>query len=393
MDWLFAALASEHRNVAERAVAKTDRSNRQEVMLICLPVTKTTKRIAVVAGDGIGKEVIPAALEVIRAATAASGESGIQFTEFDWSADRYLKDGTTIPDGDAGFAMLSRDFDAIFVGALGDPRVPSNLHAKEILLGMRFKMDLYANVRPVKLLDESLCPLKGVKPEDVDFVVIRENTEGPYVDAGGVLKQGTADEVATQEDVNTRKGVERVIRFAFDYAKQHRRKKVLMCDKSNVMTFAGGLWQRVFKLVAAEYSGIATAHMYVDALCMHMVRDPRQFDVIVTNNMFGDIITDLAAALQGGLGMAASGNIHPGRTSMFEPVHGSAPPFAGKNIANPIGAILTAALMLEHLGLASSGARINAAVLAAVQQKMTTQDIGGKLGTKECAAWIAKRVS
>ena len=285
--------------------------------------------------------------------------------------------------------MLARDFDAIFVGALGDPRVPTNIHAKEILLGMRFKMDLYANVRPVKLLDEALCPLKGVKPEHVDFVVIRENTEGPYVDAGGVLKQGTADEIATQEDFNTRKGVERVIRFAFELARKQGRKKVLMSDKSNVMTFAGGLWQRVFKIVAAEYPEIQTQHMYVDALCMHMARDPKQFDVIVTNNMFGDIITDLAAALQGGLGMAASGNIHPGKTSMFEPVHGSAPPFAGKNIANPIGAISTAAMMLEHLGFAQESERINKAVLAAVQQKKTTSDIGGSLGTKEAAEWIA----
>src|SRR5437660_263656 len=294
------------------------------------------KRIAVVAGDGIGKEVIPAALKVVQATGAP-----VEFTHFDWSADRYLKDGVTVPPD--AFAMLARDFDAIFVGALGDPRVPSNIHAKEILLGMRFKMDLYANVRPVKLLDESLCPLKGVKPQDVDFVIIRENTEGAYVDAGGVLKMGTPDEVATQEDVNTRKGVERIIRYAFEYARRHRRKKVLMCDKSNVMTFAGGLWQRAFKSVAAEYADIATSHMYVDALCMHMVRDPRQFDVIVTNNMFGDIITDLAAALQGGLGMAASGKIHPGKTSMFEHVHGSAAPFAGKNIANPMSAILTAA--------------------------------------------------
>src|SRR5215813_7350764 len=290
------------------------------------------KRIAVVPGDGIGKEVIPNALDVLRASGAA-----LEFTHFDWGADRYLLDGTTMPEG--GFEILARDFDAIFVGALGDPRVPSNIHAKEILLGMRFKMDLYANVRPVKLLHESLCPLKGVKPEHVDFVVVRENTEGPYVDAGGVFKQGTADEIATQEDVNTRKGVERAIRYAFELARRQDRKKVLMSDKSNVMTFAGGLWQRVFKLVAAEYSDLQSQHMYVDALCMHMARDPRQFDVIVTNNMFGDIITDLAAALQGGLGMAASGNIHPGRTSMFEPVHGSAPPFAGKNIANPIGAI------------------------------------------------------
>jgi 3-isopropylmalate dehydrogenase len=345
------------------------------------------KRIAVVPGDGIGKEVIPAALNVIRATGAAVD---IEFTEFDWSADRYLKDGTTIPAD--GFAILERDFDAIFVGALGDPRVPTNIHAKDILLGMRFKMDLYANVRPVKLLDESLCPLKNVKPADVDFTVIRENTEGPYVDAGGVLKQGTTDEIATQEDFNTRKGVERVIRFAFEYAKANGRKKVLMSDKSNVMTFAGGLWQRVFKIVAAEYPGIQTQHMYVDALCMHMVRDPKQFDVIVTNNMFGDIITDLAAALQGGLGMAASGNIHPGKTSMFEPVHGSAPPFAGKNIANPIGAISTAAMMLEHLGFGADAAKINVAVLAAVQQKKTTTDVGGSLGTNECAGWIAEHV-
>src|SRR5438128_4960264 len=328
------------------------------------------KKIAVIPGDGIGKEVIPVAVKVVEATGAA-----VEFTEFDWSADRYLKDGTTVPAD--GFAMLERDFDAIFVGALGDPRVPSNIHAKEILLGMRFKMDLYANVRPVKLLDESLCPLKNVKPEHVDFVVVRENTEGPYVDAGGVLKQGTSDEIATQEDFNTRKGVERVIRFAFELARRQRRKKVLMTDKSNVMTFAGGLWQRVFKEVAAGYSDIQSSHMYVDALCMHMVRDPKQFDVIVTNNMFGDIITDLAAALQGGLGMAASGNIYPGRISLFEPVHGSAPPFAGKNIANPIGAILTSAMMLEHLGFTKEAGRINHAVLEAVRQKKTTQDIGG----------------
>ena len=344
------------------------------------------KKIAVIPGDGIGKEVIPAAVKVLEATGAA-----VEFTEFDWSADRYLKDGTTVPAD--GFAMLERDFDAIFVGALGDPRVPSNIHAKEILLGMRFKMDLYANVRPVKLLDESLCPLKNVKPEHVDFVVVRENTEGPYMDAGGVLKQGTPDEIATQEDFNTRKGVERVIRFAFELARKQGRKKVLMTDKSTVMTFAGGLWQRTFREVAAQYSDLQSSHMYVDALCMHMVRDPRQFDVIVTNNMFGDIITDLAAALQGGLGMAASGNIHPGKTSMFEPVHGSAPPFAGKNIANPIGAISTAAMMLDHLGLAKEAGRINHAVLEAVRQKKTTQDIGGSLGTRESAKWIVNFLS
>jgi len=276
--------------------------------------------------------------------------------------------------------------------------VRSNVHAKEILLGMRFQMDLYANVRPVRLLDAALCPLKGMEPKDVDFVVIRENTEGVYTDAGGVFKRGTPDEIAVQEDINTRKGVERILRYAFEYVERHpkqdgsSRRSVLMCDKSNAMTHAGGLWQRVFKEVSGEYPQIKAEHMYVDALCLQMVRDPRQFDVIVTNNMFGDIITDLAAGLQGGLGMAASGNIHPGKTSMFEPVHGSAPPIAGKNIANPFGAILTAAMMLNHLGMTGEAERIEVAVLDAVRQKKTTQDIGGSLGTKEAGEWIVQRV-
>ena len=344
-----------------------------------------------IPGDGIGQEVIPQAVKVIQAAGA-----NLELTEFDWSADRYLRDGTTVPAD--GFPMLARDFDAILVGAFGDPRVKTNIHAKEILLGMRFKMDLYANVRPVRLLDASLCPLKGMEPKDVDFVVLRENTEGVYTDAGGVFKQGTPDEIATQEDINTRKGVERIIRYAFQYCEEHTkldgspRKTVLMCDKSNAMTHAGGLWQRVFKEVSSEYPRITAQHMYVDALCMQMVRDPRQFDVIVTNNMFGDIITDLAAGLQGGLGMAASGNIHPGKTSMFEPVHGSAPPIAGKNLANPFGAILTAAMMLRHLGMEKEAGKIETAALAAVREKKTTQDIGGSLGTREAGEWVAEKV-
>jgi 3-isopropylmalate dehydrogenase len=349
------------------------------------------KRIAIIPGDGIGREVISEAVKVITASGAP-----VELTHFDWSAERYLADGVTVPPD--GFAMLGREFDAILVGAFGDPRVPSNIHAKEILLGMRFKMDLYANVRPVRLLDSGLCPLKGIEPKDIDFVVIRENTEGVYVDAGGFFKQGTADEVAIQEDINTRKGVERVVRYAFEYCERQQkqdgspRKRVLMCDKSNAMTYAGGLWQRVFKEVSREYPQITPENMYVDALCMQIVRDPRQFDVIVTNNMFGDIITDLAAGLQGGLGMAASGNIHPGKTSMFEPVHGSAPPIAGKNVANPYGAILTAAMMLGHLGMATEAAKIEAAVLEAVRQKKTTQDIGGELGTREAGEWVAGRV-
>jgi len=348
------------------------------------------KRIAVIRGDGIGKEVIPQAVNVIQATGAA-----VELTEFDWGADRYLRDRTTVPAD--GFSMLDRDFDAILVGAFGDPRVPTNVHAKQILLGMRFRMDLYANVRPVRLLDAALCPLKGIEPKDIDFVVIRENTEGVYTDAGGVFKQGTPDEIATQEDINTRKGVERIIRYAFEYCERHKkldgspRKQVLMCDKSNAMTHAGGLWQRVFKEVSGDYPQIMPLHMYVDALSMQMVRDPRQFDIIVTNNMFGDIITDLAAGLQGGLGMAASGNIHPGKTSMFEPVHGSAPPIAGKNVANPFGAILTAAMMLAHLGMTREAEKIEAAVLEAVRQKKTTQDIGGSLGTREAGEWVAER--
>jgi 3-isopropylmalate dehydrogenase len=350
------------------------------------------KRIAVIAGDGIGKEVVPQAVKVMQAAGAP-----LDFTGFDWGADRYLAEGVTVPAD--GFAMLARDFDAIFAGAFGDPRVPSNIHAKEILLGMRTKMDLYANVRPVRLMDASLCPLKGIEPPNLDFVVIRENTEGVYGDAGGVFKQGTADEVAIQEDINTRKGVERIIRYAFDYCINNKkvdgssRRRVLMCDKSNAMTHAGGLWLRTFREVAAKFAQVETQHMYVDALCMQMVRDPRNFDVIVTNNMFGDIITDLAAGLQGGLGMAASGNLRPGHTSMFEPVHGSAPPIAGKNIANPFGAILTAAMMLAYLGLAGQAQKIEAAVLDAVRQKKTTADIGGALGTREAGDWVAQRVA
>src|SRR5271165_7193356 len=344
------------------------------------------KRIAVIPGDGIGREVIPNAIEVIRASGAA-----VEFTTFDWGAERYLLDGTTIPPD--GFQMLARDFEAIFVGALGDPRVPSNIHAKDILLGMRFKMDVYADGRPVRLLDASLCPLKNATPDDINFTVIRENTEGVYTDMGGNFKFGTADEVATQEDINTRRGVERVIRFAFEYAHANGREKVLMSDKSNVLTFAGGLWQRVFREVAKEFSDIQPQHLYVDALCLQMVREPRSLEVVVTNNMFGDIITDLAAALQGGLGMAASGNIHPGRTSMFEPVHGSAPQIAGKNMANPMGSILTGGMMLAHLGLNAEARKIEKAVLSAVLAGRTTVDVGGPLGTRECAAWVAEHVT
>jgi 3-isopropylmalate dehydrogenase len=297
-----------------------------------------------------------------------------------WGADYFLDTGITIPAD--GYATL-RGFDAIFIGALGDPRTPGNRHARDILLGTRFELDLYVNYRPVKLLDERLCPLKGRAPADVDFVVFRENTEGLYVGIGGRFKAGTEDEVAIQEELNTFKGVDRIVRHAFAFAKSRGLTKVCMADKSNAMQQGHALWQRVFKQVSSEYPGIEATHYYIDALAMYMVLDPGQFQVIVTNNLFGDIVTDLGATFQGGLGMAASGNLHPGRTSMFEPVHGSAPKFAGKNVANPIGAIASAALMLETLGLATEAAAIDAAILKAVKENQVTPDIGGTLGTRE----------
>src|SRR4051795_9822935 len=320
--------------------------------------------LAVIPGDGIGKEVTGEAVKVIQAVGQKFGQT-FELEHLPWSADYYLETGVTIPPN--GYDTL-RGFDAIYIGALGDPRVPDNRHARDILLGTRFELDLYVNYRPVKLLDARLCPLKNREPDDVDFAVFRENTEGLYVSIGGRFKAGTDDEIAIQEELNTFKGVNRIIRHAFVYAKARGRTKVCMADKSNAMQQGHALWQRVFKQVASEYPGIQATHYYIDALAMYMVLDPGQFEVIVTNNLFGDIVTDLGATFQGGLGMAASGNIHPGKTSMFEPVHGSAPKFAGKNVANPIGAVLSTALMLETLGLANEAAAVDAAVLKAVQE-------------------------
>jgi 3-isopropylmalate dehydrogenase len=346
-------------------------------------------RIAVIPGDGIGKDVTAEAVKVLRAISDVSGRT-VDLETLPWSADHYLATGVTLPPN--GYAMLRDDFDAVFVGALGDPRVPDNKHARDILLGARFELDLYINYRPVRLLDARLCPLKDRGTADVNFVVFRENTEGLYMSIGGRFKAGTPDEVAIQEEINTYKGVHRIIRAAFEHAVAHKRGTVCMADKSNAMTQGHALWQRVFKEVAAEFPAIEATHMYIDALAMAMIKDPAQFQVIVTNNLFGDIITDLGGALQGGLGMAASANIHPGRTSLFEPVHGSAPRYAGKNIANPIGAILSAALMLETLGWRDEAARIERAVSAAVAAGETTKDIGGALGTREAGDWIAASV-
>ncbi|HKQ51295.1 MAG TPA: 3-isopropylmalate dehydrogenase [Pyrinomonadaceae bacterium] len=352
-------------------------------------MTQTKKRIAVVAGDGIGPEVIREAVRVLERVGETHGVA-LELRQFDWGAEKFLKEGVSLPEG--ALDMLTREFDAILAGAFGDPRVPSNKHAEDILLGMRRGLDLYINQRPVRLLDARLTPLTNRAPADVDFVVFRENTEGAYCGAGGFFKKGTADEIATQEELNTRRGVERIIRAAFDYARKHKRRRVTMADKSNVQRFGGDLWQRVFREVAKDYEGIEANHQYVDAMAMFMVLDPTQYEIIVTNNLFGDILTDLGAALQGGLGVAASGNIHPGRVSLFEPVHGSAPPLAGKNVANPVGSILTAAMMLEYLGFDEASSAVEKAVAEAVTERETTRDLGGSLSTEEAGAAIRQRI-
>ena len=348
------------------------------------------KRIAVIPGDGIGVDVTAEATKVLRAVAAAAGRS-LELVEFDWGADRYLRDGVTLPQG--AEEMLRREFDAILVGALGDPRVPSMKHAADILLGLRFKLDLFVNARPIELLDTALTPLRDRTERDIHFIVFRENTEGLYVGMGGIFKKGTPDEIAIQEDVNTRKGVERIIRYAFEYARQHQLRRLCMSDKSNALTYGHDLWQRVFAQMKEEYADIESTHWYIDALAMQMVKDPGQFQVIVTCNMFGDIISDLGAQLAGGMGLAPSGNINPESVSLFEPVHGSAPKYAGKNIANPLAAILAASMMLDHLGWADEAAAINAAVRASVREKQTTPDLGGSLGTREVGDWLANQIS
>ena len=340
-------------------------------------------RIAVIPGDGIGKEVTAEAVKILEAL------GGVELHHLPWGADHYLATGETIPPN--GYDTL-RSFDAILVGALGDPRVPDNRHARDILLGIRFELDLYVNYRPVRLLDDRLCPLKGRTRADVNFLVIRENTEGLYVGVGGRFKAGTPDEVAVQEEINTYKGVHRIIRHAFEFARAHGIGSVCMADKSNAMPDGHALWQRVFHELQADYPDVQGTHLYIDALAMLLVQNPGQFQVIVTNNLFGDIITDIGGALQGGLGMAASGNLHPGRTSMFEPVHGSAPPLAGKDVANPVGAILSVALMLETLGRTDEAQRIERAVEAAVHAQETTRDVGGILGTHAAGDAILRRL-
>lgn len=358
-------------------------------MMKLTPRDRRPQKVAVLPGDGIGVDVTRESVKVLAAATER-WSLPIEVVTFPWSADHYLETGETLPDG--ALEEFRDGYAAILVGAYGDPRVPDMKHAGDILLGIRFGLDLYVNYRPVKLYDDSLCPLAGKTANDVDFVVFRENTEGAYVGVGGIFKKGTADEIAVQEEVHTRKGVERIVRAAFEFASEEGRKQVCMADKSNVMRFGHDLWQRCFFEVAQEYPAIEASHLFVDAMAMQMIRKPEQFDVVVTNNMFGDILTDLGAALQGGLGIAASANVHPGRVSMFEPVHGSAPKYAGTGEANPVAAVLSVALMLDHLGHREASRAIDTAVGRAISSGRTTPDLGGSSTTSEVGNWLAQEV-
>ncbi len=346
-------------------------------------------RIAAIPGDGIGIDVIAEALKVLRTIDRISGKK-IETVEFDYGAERYLRDGVSLP-GDA-LDRFRSEFDAILLGALGDPRVPDMKHAADILFGIRFGLDLYANIRPVKLFDRRLTPLKNTTEADVDFTVFRENTEDLYVGIGGIFKKGTPDEVVIQESISTRKGVERIIDAAFSFATRHGLKKVTMSDKSNALRFSGDLWQRTFRDVAQRYPRIEAEHLYIDALAMMLVKEPANFEVIVTSNMFGDIITDLGAELQGGLGLAPSGNINPSGVCMFEPVHGSAPRYAGKNVANPMGAILSLVMMLSYLGWSNEASAIEAAVRECIREGECTPDVGGQMGTREVGDTICRRI-
>ncbi len=340
-----------------------------------------SKHIAVLPCDGAGKEVVPEAIKVLRAAGA-----DFEFVEFDVNADAYMRNGVAIPDD--VWSQLEKA-DSILFGAVGDPRVHESNYLAGVLLRLRFELDLYVNLRPAKLYDDRLSPLRREDRRAVDLLVVRENTEGLYVGMGGRFKKGTEDEVAIQEDINTFTGVTRIIEYAFQVA----RTEVVMVDKSNAMTYAGGLWQERWKAVAAAHPKIKTRHLFVDAAAMQLVKDPSQFDVIVTGNLFGDILSDLTAELIGGMGLAPSGNINP-RTGrgLFEPVHGTAPDIAGRGIVNPIGAILSASMMTRHLGHTDMAEAIEGAVESTIRAGECTRDLGGKLSTAECGDAVAKRL-
>ena len=341
-------------------------------------------RLAVIGGDGIGPEVVAEALKVLKAADVPFEE-----TSYDLGAHRWHRTGETLPD-----SVLEeiRGHDALLLGAVGDPSVPSGVLERGLLLRLRFELDQYVNLRPVRLYPGVGTPLDAVRPESVNMVVVREGTEGPYTGAGGVLRKGTDAEVATQESVNTSYGVTRVVRYAFDLAAQRSRQHLTLVHKTNVLTYAGDLWQRIVDQTAKEFSGVSVDYVHVDAACMFLVTQPGRFDVIVTDNLFGDILTDLGAAVAGGIGLAASGNINPERTapSMFEPVHGSAPDIAGRQKADPTAAILSVAMLCEHLGFTAVAAKIEQ---AAADDLVERQGAWAARSTAEVGDDIAERVA
>ena len=357
-----------------------------------------TLRIATIAGDGVGPEVVRAAVPILDRA-AALEDTSIAWEHLPLGADHYLATGETLPQ--TTFEHLRDEVDAIFLGALGDPRVPGNEHARDILLGLRFRLDLYVNFRPVKLYHPDLTPLRNAATwqdgsaaeTPIDFVIFRENTEGSYLARGSASAQGTPDEEQISHEVHSAPKVARIIRAALSWARANGRTRVTMADKSNAIR-EHQLWQRLFREIGDEYPGIEREHRYVDALAMEFVRTPERFQVVVTNNLYGDILSDLGAGLVGGLGLAASANLHPGRSpGLFEPVHGSAPNIAGKGIANPMAACLTGALMFEHLGLARSAAALERAVVTALARRVRPPDLGGSATTGDAAAAITKALS
>ncbi len=345
-------------------------------------------RIGVIPGDGTGPEVVKEGVKVLDAVARKFGFI-LTYAYYDLGGERYLKAGETLPD-----SVLSelKSQQALFLGAIGHPDVRPGILEKEILLRIRFELDQYINLRPVKLYDGVETPLKNKGPAEIDFVVVRENTEGLYAGAGGILKKGTPDEVATQESINTRKGVERCVRFAFDLTrKRNRRNKLTLCGKTNVLTYAFNLWERTFREVAKEYPGIETDYAHVDATVMWMVKNPEWFDVIVTDNLFGDIITDLGAMIQGGMGIACGGNINPHGVSMFEPIGGSAPKYTGKNVINPLAAIFAGAMMLDSLGETGAAEAMDKAVARALKNDVKSVDAGRMgMGTRELGDLIVR---
>ena len=344
-------------------------------------------RIGVIGGDGIGPEVTAEAVKVLG---VACGDDAFRFDDLPYCADYTLETGHSLPD--AEMARFSRDYDAILLGALGDPRIPDMRHARDILLGARQKLDLYINMRPVRLLDERLTPLKGYGAGDIDLVIFRENTEGAYAGVGGSVHKGTPREIAITEMIATHGGIERIVRAAFEYAQEHGRPRVCMASKYNAIPHAHGLWSRVFRAVATQYPQVESLELFADVVAMDLVRNPKRFSVIVTSNLLGDILSDLAAQIVGGIGLAPSANLHPGQVSLFEPVHGSAPELADTGRANPMAAILTGAMLLRHVGRGEDAGRIDQAVEQALLAAETTRDIGGSLSTSQVGDAVCRRL-